>query len=94
MRIGDNEVTISQLSLKVTQKILFLPFKEIEKDGNDYFGSSYANATKDRKRCIDSLTGIITGAVAKLDSSVSTRNFALTQIVQKVHLPPPPFCQC
>ncbi|RCI03673.1 Sister chromatid cohesion protein 2, partial [Rhizopus stolonifer] len=83
MRIGDNEVTISQLSLKVTQKILFLPFKEIEKDGNDYFGSSYANATKDRKRCIDSLTGIITGAVAKLDSSVSTRNFALTQIVQK-----------
>jgi hypothetical protein len=84
MRIGDNEETISQQSLKATQEILFLPFKEIEKDGNDYFGYTYANAPKDRKRRINNLTSIIVGAVAKLDSSLSTQNIALSQIVQKV----------
>ncbi|KAG1455139.1 hypothetical protein G6F55_007238 [Rhizopus delemar] len=83
MRIGDNEETISQQSLKATQEILFLPFKEIEKDGNDYFGYTYANAPKDRKRRINNLTSIIVGAVAKLDSSLSTQNIALSQIVQK-----------
>ncbi|EPB92937.1 hypothetical protein HMPREF1544_00011 [Mucor circinelloides 1006PhL] len=83
LRIGDNEVTISQLSLKATQEILFLPFKEIEKDGNDYFGYSYANSPKERKRKITDLTLVITGAVSRLDPSVSAQNIALSQIIQK-----------
>ncbi|KAI9243867.1 sister chromatid cohesion C-terminus-domain-containing protein [Sporodiniella umbellata] len=83
MRLNDNEVTVSQLALKVTQKILFSPFKEVEKDGNDYFGSSYANATKDRKRRIDRLTDIIVGAVAQLTGSISTQSSVLNQILQK-----------
>ncbi|KAI9481206.1 MAG: sister chromatid cohesion C-terminus-domain-containing protein [Benjaminiella poitrasii] len=83
MRIGDNEVTISQLSLKATQEILFLPFKEIEKDGNDYFGYSYANSPKSRKRKITDLTQIITGAVSKIDSSIIAQNIALSQIIEK-----------
>lgn len=86
LRIGDNEVTISQLSLKATQEILFLPFKEIEKDGNDYFGYSYANSPKERKRKITDLTLVITGAVSKLDASVSAQNIALSQIIEKVIL--------
>jgi hypothetical protein len=86
LRIGDNEVTISQLSLKTTQEILFLPFKEIEKDGNDYFGYSYANSPKERKRKITDLTLVITGAVSKLDTSVSAQNIALSQIIKKVKL--------
>jgi hypothetical protein len=84
LRIGDNEISISQLSLKATQEILFLPFKEIEKDGNNYFGYSYANSPKDRKRKITELTYIITGAVSKLDPSISAQSVALTQIIQKV----------
>lgn len=84
LRIGDNEVTISQLSLKATQEILFLPFKAIEKDGNDYMGYSYANSPKERKRKITDLTLVITGAVSKLDPSVSAQNIALSQIIQKV----------
>ncbi|KAL9552609.1 hypothetical protein MBANPS3_003692 [Mucor bainieri] len=83
LRIGDNEITISQLSLKATQEILFLPFKEIEKDGNDYMGYSYANSPKERKRKITDLTLVITGAVSKLDPSVSAQNIALSQIIQK-----------
>ncbi|KAF1796645.1 sister chromatid cohesion C-terminus-domain-containing protein [Mucor lusitanicus] len=83
LRIGDNEVTISQLSLKATQEILFLPFKEIEKDGNDYMGYSYANSPKERKRKITDLTLVITGAVSRLDPSVSAQNIALSQIIQK-----------
>jgi hypothetical protein len=86
LRIGDNEISISQLSLKVTQETLFLPFKDIEKEGNDYFGYSYANSPKDRKRKITELTKIITGAVSKLDSSLSAQNAALSQIIQKVHI--------
>lgn len=86
LRIGDNEVTISQLSLKATQEILFLPFKEIEKDGNDYFGYSYANSPKERKRKITDLTLVIAGAVSKLDASVSAQNIALSQIIEKVIL--------
>lgn len=84
LRISDNEITISQLALKVTQEILFLPFKDIEKDGSDYFGYSYANSPKARKRKITELTHIITGAVSKLDPSLSAQNAALTQIIQKV----------
>ncbi|GAN03777.1 hypothetical protein MAM1_0047d03232 [Mucor ambiguus] len=83
LRIGDNEITISQLSLKATQEILFLPFKEIEKDGNDYMGYSYANSPKERRRKITDLTLVITGAVSKLDPSVSAQNIALSQIIQK-----------
>ncbi|KAK4509350.1 uncharacterized protein ATC70_007701 [Mucor velutinosus] len=83
LRIGDNEITISQLSLKATQEILFLPFKDIEKDGNDYMGYSYANSPKERKRKITDLTLVITGAVSKLDPSVSAQNIALSQIIQK-----------
>ncbi|KAI7900013.1 sister chromatid cohesion C-terminus-domain-containing protein [Cokeromyces recurvatus] len=83
LRISDNEVTISQLSLKATQEILFSPFREIEKDGNDYFGYSYANSPKSRKQKITSLTQIITGAVSKIDPSTSTQNAALSQIIQK-----------
>ncbi|RCI02117.1 Sister chromatid cohesion protein 2 [Rhizopus stolonifer] len=79
-RIGDNEVTISQLALKVTQDILFVPFKEIEKDGNDYFGYSFANSPKQRKHKINELTHIIIGAVAKLDPSIAGQNAALSQI--------------
>jgi cohesin loading factor subunit SCC2 len=86
LRIGDNEISISQLALKATQEILFLPFKEIEKDGNDYFGFSYANSPKNRKRKITELTCIITGAVSKLDPSISAQNAALTQIIQKVNM--------
>lgn len=84
LRIGDNEITISQLSLKATQEILFLPFKAIEKDGNDYMGYSYANSPKERKRKIIDLTLVITGAVSRLDPSVSAQNIALSQIIQKV----------
>ncbi|CAO3606861.1 unnamed protein product [Mucor fragilis] len=83
LRIGDNEITISQLSLKATQEILFLPFKAIEKDGNDYMGYSYANSPKERKRKIIDLTLVITGAVSRLDPSVSAQNIALSQIIQK-----------
>ncbi|KAI8375292.1 sister chromatid cohesion C-terminus-domain-containing protein [Choanephora cucurbitarum] len=83
LRIGDNEVSISQLSLKTTQDLLFMPFKHIEKDGNDYLGYSFANSPKQRKRKIVELTSIIIGAVSKLDSSVAAQNAALSQIVQK-----------
>lgn len=84
LRIGDNEVVISQLALKATQEILFQPFEIIEKEGNDYFGYSYANSPKERKRKITDLTKVITGAVSKLDSSVTAQNAALAQIIQKV----------
>lgn len=84
LRIGDNEITISQLALKVTQEILFMPFKEIEKEGNDYFGYSYAHSPKERKRKITDLTKVITGAVSKLDPSIAAQNVALSQIIQKV----------
>lgn len=84
LRISDNEITISQLALKVTQEILFQPFKEIEKEGNDYFGYSYANSPKERKRKITDLTKVIAGAVSKLDSSIAAQNAALSQIIQKV----------
>lgn len=83
LRIGDNEVSINQLSLKATQEILFQPFKEIEKDGSDYFGYSYANSSKNRKKRITDLTCIITGAVAKLDSSISVQNTTLSKIIEK-----------
>ena len=83
-RIGDNEIAISLLSLKSTQEILFQPFKEIEKEGNDYFGYSYANSPKDRKRKITELTKIITGAVSKLDPSITGQNAALSHIIEKV----------
>ncbi|CEG81367.1 hypothetical protein RMATCC62417_15580 [Rhizopus microsporus] len=83
MRIADNEVSISDLALKATQEILFMPFKEVEKDGNDYFGYSYANAPKQRKQRINKLTKVITGAVAKLDPSLNGQNAALSQIVQR-----------
>lgn len=84
LRIGDNEVPISQLALKVTQEILFQPFQEIEKEGTDYFGYSYANSPKERKRKINELTKVITGAVSKLDPSITAQNAALSQIIQKV----------
>lgn len=84
MRIADNEVSIGDLALKATQEILFMPFKEVEKDGNDYFGYSYANAPKQRKQRISKLTKVITGAVAKLDPSLNGQNAALSQIVQRV----------
>lgn len=84
LRIGDSEISINQLSLKATQEILFLPFKEIEKDGNDYFGYSYANSPKNRKKRINDLTSIITGAVSKLDSSISVQNATLSKIIEKV----------
>ncbi|KAG2212612.1 hypothetical protein INT47_000588 [Mucor saturninus] len=83
LRIGDNEVVISQLALKTTQTILFQPFEIIEKEGNDYFGYSYANSPKERKRKITDLTKVITGAVSKLDPSITTQNAALAQIIQK-----------
>lgn len=84
LRIGDNEVVISQLALKVTQHILFQPFEIIEKEGDDHFGYSYANSPKERKRRITDLTKVITGAVSKLDPSVTAQNAALSQIIQKV----------
>ncbi|KAI8082026.1 sister chromatid cohesion C-terminus-domain-containing protein [Thamnidium elegans] len=83
LRIGDNEIVISQLALKITQEILFQPFEDIEKEGNDYFGYSYANSPKERKRKINELTKVITGAVSKLDPSITAQNAALSQIIQK-----------
>lgn len=84
LRIGDNEIVISQLALKITQEILFQPFEDIEKEGNDYFGYSYANSPKERKRKINELTKVITGAVSKLDPSITAQNAALSQIIRKV----------
>lgn len=72
------------MALKATQEILFQPFENIEKEGNDYFGYSYANSPKERKRKINDLTKVITGAVSKLDPSITAQNAALSQIIQKV----------
>ncbi|KAI8363943.1 sister chromatid cohesion C-terminus-domain-containing protein [Blakeslea trispora] len=83
LRIGDNEVSVSQLSLKTTQDILFMPFKQIEKDGNDYLGYSFADSPKQHKRKIVELTSIIIGAISKLDPFVAAQNAALSQIVEK-----------
>ncbi|GAA5806517.1 hypothetical protein HPULCUR_012052 [Helicostylum pulchrum] len=83
LRIGDNEIVISQLALKITQEILFKSFEDIEKEGNDYFGYSYANSPKERKRKISELTKVITGAISKLDPSITAQNAALSQIIQK-----------
>ncbi|KAI7871034.1 sister chromatid cohesion C-terminus-domain-containing protein [Spinellus fusiger] len=82
-RVSDNEISISELSLKVTQEILFHPFRLIEKDGNDAFGSSYQYAPKERKQNITQLALLITEAVAEFDTSVPHQNQALAQIVQK-----------
>ncbi|KAI9021519.1 sister chromatid cohesion C-terminus-domain-containing protein [Phycomyces nitens] len=81
-RIGDNEISISELALKATQEILFHPFREVESDGNDAFGSSYQHSPKERKRQITELTMLITGAVTR-DISSPTQSPALIQILQK-----------
>ncbi|KAI8991309.1 sister chromatid cohesion C-terminus-domain-containing protein [Mycotypha africana] len=85
LRMSDKEVLVNQLALKATQKILFEPFKEMDKGqgANDYFGYSYANSPKSRKHKITQLTSIITGAVSKLNSTFIGQNIALTQIIQK-----------
>jgi hypothetical protein len=85
LRINDDEITISELALKTAKEVLFAPFKEIENDGADYFGYSYENAPRDRKINITRLTKIITGAVAKIDTSTSSQNAALSLIIQKVY---------
>ncbi|KAI8890824.1 hypothetical protein K501DRAFT_319711, partial [Backusella circina FSU 941] len=83
LRINDNEITISELALKATQEVLFKPFKEIENNGADYFGYTYENSPKDRKINITRLAGIITGAVSKIDTAMSSQNAALSLIIQK-----------
>ncbi|KAF7724384.1 Sister chromatid cohesion protein 2 [Apophysomyces ossiformis] len=82
-RIGDDDIIISELALKATQEVLFHPFQDIEKDDNDYFGYSYANVPKERKRRIVELTGIITVAVAKSALTDSESDTSLAQIVEK-----------
>ena len=84
LRISDNEVSISDLALKMSQEILFSPFHDIDQDENDYFGASYDNAPKARKERIKQLTTIIVGAVARMEGGKTT---ALSQIVQKVKNP-------
>ncbi|OAD68960.1 hypothetical protein PHYBLDRAFT_172796 [Phycomyces blakesleeanus NRRL 1555(-)] len=81
-RIGDNEISISEAALKATQEILFHPFREIDNDGNDAFGSSYQHFPKERKRQITELTLLITGATTR-DISSLTQSSALIQILQK-----------
>ena len=83
-RIADNDVTISELALKVTLEVLFQPFQALQTDDNSYFGHSYQHAPREKKRRIMELTDIITEAVARLDSSLSTRNAMLAKIVRKV----------
>ncbi|KAI9313164.1 sister chromatid cohesion C-terminus-domain-containing protein [Dichotomocladium elegans] len=83
-RISDSEVGISDLAFKATQEVLFHPFREIERDGNDYFGSSYANAPKARKRRIEELTDIIIGAVARLEPTGGNRTTSLSKITQRI----------
>ncbi|KAG0172225.1 Sister chromatid cohesion protein 2 [Apophysomyces sp. BC1015] len=82
-RISDDDITISELALKATQEVMFYPFRDIENDKSDYFGYTYGNAPKERKRRIVELTGIITVAVAKSDSSAPDSDTSLAQIVEK-----------
>lgn len=85
-RTNDNEVTVCDLALKTCQEVLFQPFHEIDKDGDDYFGYSYGNSSKARKQKISALTKIIMDAVANLDTTVSNQTNALAQLVQKVRM--------
>ncbi|KAI8137408.1 sister chromatid cohesion C-terminus-domain-containing protein [Fennellomyces sp. T-0311] len=80
LRVSDNEATISDLALKASQDVLFFPFQNIDRDEDDYFGSSYDHAPKARKERIKRLTKVITGAVARMEDGKAT---ALSQIIQK-----------
>ncbi|KAI8390911.1 sister chromatid cohesion C-terminus-domain-containing protein, partial [Radiomyces spectabilis] len=84
LRIGDNEVTISDLAIKMAQEILFHPFRDIDMEEANSFGYAYGDSNKQRKTRIARLTDIIVNAMANMEMITATkRDTALVQIVQK-----------